>query len=229
MIKRAMRLSGNLGVGEALDASEGADGLEALNAMLDSWANDQLFVHVLTLNDITLIPNTAAYTVGPTGGTVTERPVNISDATYALIDGISYPVALLTTAEYGQITLKTTTSPVPEAVWYNPTYPNATVTIYPVPSTTGTLKLWSIKQIQSFSSLTTEINLPPGYEEAIVMSLAEIYGLEFMTEPSMTLMRKAASARRRIKRTNFRPEFLQMPVDVLPGVGRFNIYTGLIQ
>jgi hypothetical protein len=229
MIKRAMRLSGNLGVGESLDASEGEDGLTALNAMLDSWANDKLFVHVLTLDDITLIPNTAAYTVGPTGGTVTARPVNIDSATYALIDGISYPLAILTTAEYGQITLKTTTSPIPEGVWYNPTYPDATITIYPVPSATGTLKLWSVKQMQSFASLTATLTLPPGYEDAIVFSLAEVFGLEFLTEPSPTLMRKASAARSRIRRTNFVSECLQMPPYVLPGVGRFNIYSGLIQ
>lgn len=229
MIKRAMRLSGNLGVGEALDDSESADGLEALNSMLDSWANDQMFVYALTLDSIPVTANQASYTVGPTGSFVTARPVDIDTATYLEIAGLSYPLTPLTTAQYGQITLKTLDSSIPEAIWYNPTFPDATVTLYPVPGAAATLKLWSIKQITSFPTLTTILNLPLGYEDAIVMSLAEVFCLEFSTEPTKTLMRKASSARKRIRRVNFRPQFLSMPAEVLAGRARFNIYTGLLQ
>jgi hypothetical protein len=229
MIKRAMRLSGNLGVGETPDDSESADGLEALNAMLDSWSNDQMYVYALTLDSIPVTANLATYTVGPTGSFVTPRPVDIDDATYLEIAGISYPLTPLTTAQYGQITLKTLVSSIPEGIWYNPTFPNATITLYPVPDTAATLKLWSIKQITSFPTLTTVLNLPNGYEDAIVMSLAEVFCLEFSTEPSRTLVRKASSARKRIRRMNFRPQFLQMPAEVLAGRARFNIYSGQMQ
>lgn len=229
MIKRAMRLSGSIAVGDALDASESADGLEALNAMLDSWSNDQMFVYALALDAITLVPGQAAYTIGPSGATVSPRPVEVDQSTYLNIGGISYPLMLLTTAQYSDITLKLLDTAIPQALWVNPTYPDMTLTLYPVPNVTGTLNLWSLKQLPAFTSLTTPLELPPGTEDAIVMSLAEVFCLEFRIEPSKTLVRKASAARKRIRRVNFRPKFLQMPAEVLAGGSRFNIYSGLPQ
>ena len=229
IIKRAMRLSGNIEVGESLDASESADGLEALNAMLDSWSNDQMFVYALTLDAITLVPGTASYTIGPTGTTVSVRPVEVDQSTYLNIGGISYPLMLLTTDQYSDIALKLLDTAIPQALWVNPTYPDTTLTLYPVPNVTGTLNVWSLKQLPAFTSLTTALALPPGTEDAIVMSLAEVFCLEFSSEPSRTLVRKAAAARKRIRRVNFRPKFLQMPAEVLAGGSRFNIYSGLPQ
>jgi len=229
MIERAMRLAGNLGVGESLEAAESEDGLEALNSMLDSWSTDEMFVYVLSKDSIPLIPGTAAYTIGPSGGTVSGRPVVVNPATYALIGGISYPITLMTTEQYSDITLKTLDTAFPQALWANPTYPNMTLTLYPVPSQAGTLELWSLKTLQSFPALTTILQLPPGTEEAVVMSLAEVFCLEFSTEPTKTLMRKAAAARKRIRRVNYRPRFLDMPAEVLAGGTRFNIYSGQVQ
>lgn len=224
-----MRLSGNLGVGESLDPSESADGLEALNAMLDSWSNDQMFVYVLALDAIALTPGVPAYTIGPTGGTVSTRPVTVDPATYLDVGGISYPLMLVTTGQYSDITLKTLDTAIPQALWANPTFPNMELTLYPVPSQVATLNLWSVKQLPAFTSLTTPLALPPGTEDAIVMSLAEVFCLEFSTEPTRTLVRKASAARKRIRRTNYRPQFLQMPAEVLAGGSRFNIYSGQMQ
>mgnify|MGYP000653241508 FL=1 len=83
--------------------------------------------------------------------------------------------------------------------------------------------------LQSFPTLTTDVALPPGYKRAIELSLAEEFAPEFDTEAGRTLVKKAAAARRNIKRINFRPQFLQMPVSVLSAGPRFNIYTGLNQ
>jgi hypothetical protein len=224
IISRAMRLGSNLGVGEALSAAEAQNGLEALNAMLDSWANDNMFVFVLTNDIIPITANIASYTIGPTGGTVSVRPIAIDPATYLDIGIVSYPLQQLTTNQYGQVTLKTLAAGIPQAIWYNPTFPNATLTLYPIPSTEATLNLWTTKQITSFPLLTTILNMPPGYEDAIVMSLAEIFGLEFGVEPSQTLARKAMLARKAIKRTNFRPSYLQVP-NVLTNSGA-NFYSG---
>lgn len=228
IIERAMRLTGNLGVGESLDDSEAQDGLEALNTMLDSWATENLFVYAMSLDSITLIPGTAAYTVGPTGGTVSDRPIVVDSSSYVVMDGISYPLVSLSLQEYNDLTLKTLDTTIPEALWYNPTFPNGTVTLYPVPKQAMTLKLWSQKVITSFASLTTDLSLPPGYKRAIELSLAEEFGPEFETEANRTLMRKAASARKNIKRINFKPTSLYMPGSVLSG-GRFNIYSGQVQ
>jgi hypothetical protein len=135
----------------------------------------------------------------------------------------------MTTEQYSDITLKTLDTAFPQSLWANPTYPNMTLTLYPVPNVAGTLELWSIKTLQSFPGLTTVLQLPPGSEDAIVMSLAEVFCLEFSTEPTRTLMRKASAARKRLRRVNYRPRFLEMPAELLSGGTRFNIYSGMVQ
>ena len=45
IITRAMRLARVIGKGETPDADESADGLQALNTMLDSWQIKRLFVY----------------------------------------------------------------------------------------------------------------------------------------------------------------------------------------
>ncbi len=229
MIERAMRLSGNLGTGEAMEAAEARDGLEALNTMLDSWSTESMFVYVLSEDLFPVVGNTASYTIGPSGSFVGTRPVEVDAASYLDVGGISYPLTPLTTAEYNNVTLKTLNSAIPQGIWYNPSYPNGTITLYPVPNQSMTLHLWSMKVLQSFPSLTTDIALPPGYKRAIELSLAEEFAPEFLTEANRTLVKKAAAARRNIKRINFRPQFLQMPASVLSAGPRFNIYTGLSQ
>lgn len=229
MIERAMRLTGSLGISETLSAAEASDGLDALNTMLDSWSTESLFVYVLSEDAIPVVANTASYTIGPTGSFVGVRPVEVSSSSYLVISGVSYPLSVLTTAEYNGITLKTQNSAIPQAIWYNPTHPNGTITLFPVPNQSMTLRLWSQKVLQSFPALTTEIALPPGYKRAIELSLAEEYAPEFSGVVGRTLAMKAAAARKNIKRINFRPQFLQAPASVLSAGPRFNINTGLSQ
>ena len=223
MIQRAMRLTGNLAAGETLEPADAADGLDALNTMLDSWATENMFVYVLSQDTIPLTANLASYTIGPTGTFVSTRPVDIEVATYLDFSGVSYPIKTLTTAQYGSIAVKTQ-SGIPSAIWYNPTLPNGTLTLYPVPSQAMTLQLWSTKVLIAFPDLTTDVTLPPGYKRAIELSLAEEFAPEFLTEANRTLTLKASTARRNIKRVNLRVPILQMP-GALVG-GRYNIIAG---
>lgn len=222
-----MRLLGVISIGEEPSDDESEDGLEALNGMLASWANDNLFVYVRTLDAITLIPGTAAYTVGPTGTTVSARPVDIDPSSYVAVNGISYPLQIATLQEYNAITLKQLTTSIPQALWYEPTFPDGTVTLFPVPQQAMTLNLWSFKQFKEYTDLTVETDLPPGYERAIAYSLAEEIAPEYEVLPSAQVVKTAMNARRMIKRTNFVPMLLSFRGDVLPGNGRFNIYSGL--
>lgn len=223
MITRAMRLTGNVASGATLDPSEAADGLDALNTMLDSWSTQNMFVYVLSQDTIALTANLASYTIGPTGSTVGVRPVEVDVSTYFTLSGVSYPLKSLTTAQYNTIPVKTQTG-IPQGIWYNTTFPNGTITLYPVPSQAMTLQLWSSKVLQSFPTLTTDVLLPPGYKRAIELSLAEEYAPEFLTEASRSLTIKASSARRSIKRVNLRVPLLQMP-SALTG-SPYNIIAG---
>ena len=226
MIKRAYRLIGVYSLGETPSADETVDGLAAMNAMLDSWANEKLMVYAPSLDVITLVPSQSAYTIGPTGGTVSPRPQSIDDATYLVYAGVSYPIEVITLAQYNSIALKGLTTDIPQALWYRPDYPNGTITLYPVPTVAMTLNLWSWKWLAGFSSATTQITLPPGYEDAIVYNLAEALAPENEVQPPATVVRKAMLLKKQIKRTNFKPLVMGFRAEVSESNNRFNIYSG---
>lgn len=225
-IKRAMRLIGVLSVGEVPSAQEASDGLEALNAMLESFANDKQVLYAPTLDSIPWSPSTASYTVGPTGTLVTQRPITLLTSCYFEWNGVSYPLVPITVDEFNQITLKSLVTSVPNFIWCNPTYPDSTITIYPTPSEAITVKLWSDKILQSFPTLTTQIELPPGYKDFIDFNLAERLAPEFMVPVPQGVAKQAMLTRKTLARTNFVPLPMNYPVESLAANGRFNIYTG---
>lgn len=223
LITRAMRIIKVYGTGETVSDAEATDGLASLNAMLEDWANENLMLHVAKLNAIVLTPALASYTVGPSGSTITDRPVSIDPGTYIEIGGISYPLEVITLDQYNSIALKTLDTSIPQYIYYSPTFPNATVTLYPVPAVTGTLNLWTWKPISTFANLTDVVSMPPGYVNAIVYNLAEYLAPEFGADIHISVHSKASSLKKKLKRTNFTPMFLEIPDSVPRG---FNIYTG---
>ena len=199
IIKRAYRLLGVYSIGETPSADESSDGLAALNAMLDEWATEPLLTYVKSLDSITLIPNTSVYTLGATGTVVTSRPETIDDSSYLEWLGVSYPMSVATLEEYNSLTLKDTTSTVPFVLWYKDDYPNGTLTVWPTPSVAMTLKLWSIKPLGGFTSVTDVIALPAGYENAITFNLAMALAAEFTVAAPPLVAKEAALSKKRLK------------------------------
>lgn len=222
IIKRSLRLLGVYSAGEDLSADESADALSALNALMDSLSNDSLQVFARSVDAIALSAGTASVTVGPSGGTVTTRPVEVLDESYLRIGSTDYPLDMLTLDEWNAIGTKTL-SGLPAALYVQPDMPDITVHIWPQPSEAATLYLWSRKQIRQFTSLPTELNLPPGYERMLAFMLAEELAPEYEREPSPTVRQKAAAARRSIKRTNLEVPVLDMP----PGVPDGTMYRDI--
>jgi hypothetical protein len=227
LIKRAYRLIGVYAIGETPSADESQDALAALNAMLGEWANEKLMLYAASLDSITLTPSVGSYTIGPTGTTVSPRPESIDPSTYLDLNGVSYPLDVVTLDQYNSLPVKTLTSNLPEFIWFNPTFPNATLTLYPTPSSAATLKLWSWKPLMEFATLTDVLTLPPGYENAITFNLAEALAPENEIQVPASVHMKAVTSKKKLKRTNFTPQFLEFPASVVPHNGRFNIYTGL--
>jgi hypothetical protein len=222
IIKRSMRLLGVYSIGEQPSADECADSLRALNAMLDSMANENLFIYAKTLDQITLSANNASYTVGPSGSTITARPIEVSGSSYIDYQGVSYPLMVATLTDFNQIPVKTLIAGIPNEMYVLPNMPNITIQLWPVPSATMTLNLWSNKLLQSFSSLTDVVNLPPGYERMLGYCLAEEMAPEFEVQVSPDVAKKAMQARKVIKRTNTEVPRLNMPYGVPMGRGFVN-------
>jgi hypothetical protein len=221
IIKRSMRLLGVYSIGETPSSEECADSLRALNAMLDSWSTENLLIYAKTLDAIPLTANNGTYTIGPSGSTVSARPIEVSNASYIDFQGVSYPLRIDTLKDYNNIPVKALVAGIPTELCALPSVPNATLQLWPVPSASMTLNLWSGKVLQSFSSLTDVVNLPPGYERALGYCLAEEMGPEFDVQVSADILKKAAQARKNIKRINAEVPRLMMPYGV-PSRGYVN-------
>lgn len=225
-IKRAMRLIGVLSIGETPSDDESADGLTALNAMLDSFANDKQVIYAPSLDVIAWAPSTSSYTVGPTGTVATVRPVSLLTSCYFDWGGVSYPLEPISVDEYNEISLKGLNTTIPQYIWCNPTFPDSTITLWPTPSTAISVKLWSTKVLQSIPTLTTDLPLPPGYQDFIDFNLAERLAPEYERQVPMAVAKHAMLTRKTLARTNFVPLQMSYPAASLPHNGQFNIYSG---
>ena len=203
LITRSMRLAGTIGKGEIPDDDESQDGLSALNAMLDSWQIQRLFVYQIRAETFTWTANDQTQTVGAAGDFVTDLPTRIADNCSFTVGNVDNPVKLIDIDAWTRIPDKTTTSSFPW--WIYPQYGAALVTLYayPIPNASITFNLRTWLRLQQFSALTTALALPPGSERAIVYSLAEEFGgPEFGIEVPRRVELIAASARKALRRVN---------------------------
>lgn len=217
-IKRAYRLIGVYSIGETPSADESNDGLAALNAMIGSWANEMLMIYANSLDTIPLVSGLGAYTLGPTGTVITVRPVEVVAGSYIDFQGVSTPFAPATLDQYSGIPFKAQTG-IPAIGWIEPDFPNATLNLFPVPVAGCTLKLWSKKPFTKFATVTTDITLPEGYDDALAFNLAMRLAPENEVPVPDEVRRVAFSTKKLIKRTNTVVPVMGMPFGI-PGSPR---------
>lgn len=228
VIERAMSLAGVYSIGETPSPAETTSGLQALNGMIESWANESLMIYARTSDTIPLVASTSLYTLGATGTFVTTRPAQALDVSYVIYQNVSYPVPALTLDQYNTIPYKLQTSEFPWSLWYEPNFPNGSLTVYPTPSASSSLVFWSLKQLSSFASLTTDVALPPGYFDALSFNLAVLWGPEYDgTSIPQSVAQAAINSKRVLKRTNFKPLPMRLPGVVLPQYGHVNWRAGV--
>ena len=214
VIKRSMRALGVYAIGEDPSDTEAADALATLNALATSLPPGMVYAQ--TLDTIALTANETSVTVGPSGATVTTRPVEVLSSSYILYQGMSYPLSISTLDDYNAIDVKTNVG-IPRTLWPLMGMPNITLTPWPIPSAAMTLNLWSNKQVVSFAALTDVLSLPPGYERAFIAMLAIDLAPEYDREPPPTVQMIANQARKNIKRTNRKSPMMQMPYGIPTG------------
>lgn len=203
LVRGALRLIGCIASGEAVEASEASEGLEALNEMLSSWRGESLFAYQRLEETFTLTPGVANYTIGPSGTFNTTRPDDVLSA-FVRDGDLDYPLGRYDTRdEYDQIGLKTIQG-IPESFFYDSAVPLGTLLLYYVPDKAYGIKISSYKQLQSFSGLTTAIVLPPGYNRAIRFNLALELAPEYERTPSPWVVKTAQEAKASVKSQNLR-------------------------
>lgn len=229
-INGALRLIGQLAEGEVPSADTANDALTAFNQMLDSWSTERLAVFSTIDQVFTWPAGSSVQALGPTGTFVGIRPITLLDSTYFtdLGTSITYPVSVVTEADYNSITLKSSSGPYPQIIYPKPTVPDMQLTVYPVPTQALEWHFSSVAPLSQATELAAELIVPPGYLRAFRYNLACEIATEFGTEPPPNVARIAMVSKRDIKRINNPSDVLQMP-DMLPvGKTNFNIYTGSV-
>jgi len=229
IIERAYRLLGDLGTGESMTAHQAADGLNALNGMLDLFSVEPLMIYVLRQEALSWTINTASMTIGSGADLDTNRPVKIEKGTYFKdASGYDYPVDIIRSREaYDGNIDKTVASSYPELLYYQPTVTWGTIYLYPVPNQALTLYLNSWEPLQYFDTLSEAISLPPGYRTMIEYNLAVFLEAEtgLVLPPGARMI--ADNAKSAIKRHNNSPIYSKTDCDaVLNSYGSNDIEAG---
>lgn len=205
LLANSMKEIGALASGEAPNANEQADVLGKLNRMLDRWNTQRLYAYNVNFANYTLTPNLSPHTIGPTGTfTVSVRPVEIYAAALILNNvtpNVTMPLALRDDTWWAHQRVKSLKTSVPTDLYYSPDFPNGSLFFWPIPNTAYGMELES-RVILASVVIGDTLNLPPGYEDAITLSLAEDICAMFQKSPSPSLTSSAMRARAAIRSTN---------------------------
>jgi hypothetical protein len=220
IIQGALRKIGAIAVGETLGADDATTGLEQLNAMLDLWSVEHLAIYNNVESVFTLQAGKASYTVGAGGDFDMARPLRLSGA-YTRLNptgqSVDYRCGEIDYTRYARIGLKSQPGPWPKAMYYNTSFPLATLTFWPVPSSGAEFHLWSDMVLSQFADLTDDVNLPQGYVLALQTNLALLLAPEYGTSPSPELTLQARMSKKAIKALNATPQALSTYDGVLVG------------
>ena len=227
-INGALRLIGQLAEAEVPSAATSEDALATLNQMIDSWNTERLSVFSTQDQVFSWTPGFITRTLGPTGDFIGNRPILIDDSTYFRdpASGISFGIKLINQQQYNGIAVKTVTSTYPQVMFVNMTYPNITMTVYPVPTKVLEWHIISVQELTTPALISTPLAFPPGYLRAFKYNLACELAPEFGVEPSPTVQRVAMTSKRNLKRINNPDDIMSLPYSIVATRQRFNIFAG---
>lgn len=227
IIERALTKAGVISPGETVTAAIASQCLEELNGLLESWSLETLMVVFSTIESFTLEIGTGAYTWGVGGTWNTARPIKLLDETFIISDSNYFPIPLL---QFDEFTRRIgETNGEPGMVYYNPTYPLGTVVFSPVPTAAYGVSVSSLKKLSEFATLTTSVDLMPGYSRAIISNFAAELCPQFGKKVGSALAAVASMSKKAIQSSNTKqamqsrtPELAAMT----SGGGVYNINTG---
>jgi hypothetical protein len=225
VIVRAMRLLSQIGSGETPSTEEYADGLVALNGLLDALRNESLMCFATRDESLTLAASDTSYSIGDGGDLDTTRPTDIVQA-WVTVSGYDYPVTMISDEAYSAIVDKAADGDYPSKANYRPTMPTGTLNVWPAPGAIYAMKLRTKTPLEAFATIADTVSLPPGWEQLLAFNLAVIWAPEFETSPRQEVVDIAIATKAAIKRTNSRPIEANSGLVELMGGGHSNILTG---
>lgn len=178
IVTDAMREIGVLDLAETPQAAEAQNALRRLNWIADSWSARRSFIYAMQfLEQFTLIPNHSPHTIGPqlADFLVPQRPVKLESAAIYLNSGnqlVKCPINVRDADWWANQRVPLLPSTIPTDLYYEPTFPNGSLYFWPIPSIAYPLELEVWQSLPNFPTLTTPFWMPPGYLEAVTLTLA---------------------------------------------------------
>lgn len=154
--------------GEPLSAEDTSIGIDALRAMIRTWAADGVRLWLVETQSQTLVSGTATYTLSP-------RPLEVLRG-YRRASDNDTPMRMVNREEYTRYPNKTTAG-APYAFFPDDARTATTVTLYPVPGAAEvaaamTCRFDVKRQIEDVTALAEDAELPAEWLECIIYNLA---------------------------------------------------------
>lgn len=220
IVKKAFQKAGILTKTQDPAADELNDAVDALNDMMESWANDSMLCIARATENFPLTANISAYTIGTGGAFNTVKPIDIISA-FIRSGGIDYPVDVITDENYSDITFKTAGG-IPDWLKFDNSFPLATITLYPVPYGGLNLYLLTEKPLTAYG-INDSVILPPGWNRALIYNLSIEIGPDYGQEPSAETKQIAVDSKSLIQKGIIKNRSLDANPSSSQGS---NIYTG---
>lgn len=233
IVRLALKDAGVLGVGQTASAEDTNDVFDTLNMMLAMWSIKRWLVYHLL--DLSLVSTGAqTYTIGPGGNINTgtsQRPDRLEDGCFfrQLVSSsspnqIDYPLQILQSREdYSRIALKQLET-FSDYIFYDPVMPLGVLYPWPVPNPAYyEIHVLVKDQLQQFTNLATDINLPNQYIAAMRYNLGATIRPLYQMPPDPTLTTLALTSLNVIKNSNAAIPRLRMPIGLGNG-GLWNVY-----
>lgn len=221
-----------------LSADDAALALRWLNRLLDGWAALRRYAYNVNFQAFTLTPNHQPHLIGPDltapDFAAAQRPVRIESAALILNDvvpNVDLDLNIRDDAWWAAETVKGIATTTPTDLYYSPDWPNGSLFLWPVPTFAYGLRLELWTLISRYADLDTVFTLPPGYERAVVLTLAEHLCRPFGRPLMPDLIADARKARAEIQTNNIKsPRIASADIGTAGGTsGRratFNYFTG---
>lgn len=176
LVTNALFEIGACSAGDVPAAEDATFALGKLNRLIDRWNAEKPFAYRDVFQIYTLTPSTSPETIGPTGGFgAAQRPQAIIGANLTIpasSPSIMLPIEIRDAQWWLKQRVKSIETSVPTDLYYEPTWPDGSLYFWPVPNVAYGVQL-QMRFILVAFAWTDSFSMPPGYEDALTLSLAE--------------------------------------------------------
>lgn len=176
IIKRALRIVGELADDSVPSSNALSDASDALNAMVKRWQNDSIFLWTVNMTTLTLAADTRSYSLP------TDPRILAIDAGYIVnptTDLNDIKLRQISFSDYNDTYDKTSVG-TPTHFSVDNVIPTPKVYLWPVPYQEMTFKYSGIAYLKDMDSGTDAPNFPSRWIDALVYGLADALSDEYL-------------------------------------------------